>query len=298
MKTTKLFAMGVALAAVSLGMGSCGNNKNAQLQSQIDSLATVDSLHQEDIKAMADFVDIMSSGLDSINGQEGQIKQMGQEKGGRLDKAHLRQQLNSLGQLVARQRDRIAALEKELAGSNSSYSQRIKKLIAYYKAQLDEKDKTIADLKAELDSKNANIATLNEHVNRLTTNVNDLTTANSQLGQTVASQKTTIADQDQTIHEAYVQVGTSKELKAKGLLTGGFLAKKKVDVSKLNAAGFNKIDIRNYNDIVLRSKKPKVMTQMPEGSYTIRDNGNGTSTLHINDVNKFWSVSKYLVVKL
>lgn len=298
MKTTKLFAMGVALAAVSLGMGSCGNNKNAQLQSQIDSLATVDSLHQEDIKAMADFVDIMSSGLDSINGQEGQIKQMGQEKDGRLDKAHLRQQLNSLGQLVARQRDRIAALEKELAGSNSSYSQRIKKLIAYYKAQLDEKDKTIADLKAELDSKNANIATLNEHVNRLTTNVNDLTTANSQLGQTVASQKTTIADQDQTIHEAYVQVGTSKELKAKGLLTGGFLAKKKVDVSKLNAAGFNKIDIRNYNDIVLRSKKPKVMTQMPEGSYTIRDNGNGTSTLHINDVNKFWSVSKYLVVKL
>lgn len=293
-----MMAMGIALAAASLGMGSCGNNKNAQLQSQLDSLATADSLHQEDIKAMADFVDIMSSGLDSINGQEGQIKQMGQEKGGKIDKAHLRQQLNSLGQLVARQRDRIAELEKQLSGSNSSYSQRIKKLIAYYKAQLDEKDKTIADLKAELDSKNANIATLNEHVNRLTTNVNDLTTANNELGQTVASQKTTIADQDQTIHEAFVQVGTSKELKAKGLLTGGFLAKKKVDVSKLNAVGFNKIDIRNYNDIVLKSKKPKVMTQMPAGSYTIRDNGNGTSTLHINDVNKFWSVSKYLVVKL
>ena len=93
-------------------------------------------------------------------------------------------------------------------------------------------------------------------------------------------------------------VGSSKELKAKGLLTGGFLAKKKVDVTKLSSAGFTKVDIRNYNDVVLKSKKPKIMTQMPSDSYTLRDNGNGTTTLHINDATRFWSVSKYLVVKL
>lgn len=290
--------MGAALTALVLGMGSCGNNKNSQLQSQLDSLATVDSLHQEDIKAMTDFVDIMSNGLDSINGQEGQIKEMGQEQGGKLDKAHLRQQLTSLGQLIARQRDRISELEKALTNSNTTYAQRIKKLIANYKAQLDEKDKAIAELKKELESKNADIATLNEHVSQLTTNVNDLTASNTQLGQTVASQKTTIAEQDQTIHEAFVTIGTSKELKAKGLLTGGFLAKKKVDVSKLSSTGFTKVDIRSYNDIVLKSKKPKIMTQMPSDSYSLKDNGNGTFTLHINDAARFWSVSKYLVVKL
>lgn len=299
MKKTKSLVMAFALATVAIGLGSCnGNNKNAQLQSQLDSLATADSLHQEDIKAMTDFVDIMSSGLDSINGQEGQIKQLGQEQGGKLDKAHLRQQLNNLAQLVARQRNRINELEKSLQGQNTSYAQRVKKLIAYYKAQLDEKDKTIAELKTELDSKNADIATLNEHVDKLTTNVNDLTASNNQLGQTVASQKTTIAEQDQAIHEAFVTVGTSKDLKARGLLTGGFLAKKRVDVSKLSSTGFTKVDIRNYNDFVLKSKKPKIMTQMPSDSYTLRDNGNGTTTLHINDANRFWSVSKYLVVKL
>ena len=172
MKKTKSLVMAFALATVAIGLGSCnGNNKNAQLQSQLDSLATADSLHQEDIKAMTDFVDIMSSGLDSINGQEGQIKQLGQEQGGKLDKAHLRQQLNNLAQLVARQRNRINELEKSLQGQNTSYAQRVKKLIAYYKAQLDEKDKTIAELKTELDSKNADIATLNEHVDKLTNSV-------------------------------------------------------------------------------------------------------------------------------
>ena len=114
----------------------------------------------------------------------------------------------------------------------------------------------------------------------------------------MASQKTTIAEQDQAIHEAFVTIGTSKDLKARGLLTGGFLAKKRVDVSKLSGSGFTKVDIRNYNDIVLKSKKPKIMTQMPSDSYSLRDNGNGTTTLHINDANRFWSVSKYLVVKL
>lgn len=66
----------------------------------------------------------------------------------------------------------------------------------------------------------------------------------------------------------------------------------------MKSADFSKIDIRNYNDINLNSKKPQIMTQMPAGSYEITQNANGTSTLHIKDVNKFWSVSKFLVIKL
>ena len=135
--------------------------------------------------------------------------------------------------------------------------------------------------------------------------MNNLTTSNTQLQSTVASQsksidqqKSTIAQQDESLHTAFVAIGSSKELKAKGILKGGFLAKKKVDVSSLQPGSFSKIDIRNYNDIRLNSSNPKIMTQMPSDSYSIEKNSNGTSTLHIKDVTTFWSVSKYLVVKL
>ena len=287
-------AMGLLAVA---GTTSCNNGKNSQLQSQLDSLQLADSLHQEDVKQMADFVNVMSIGLDSISAQEGVIKQMGNREG-HLDKAQMRAQLQSLAELLRNQRARINALEAEVADNNSAYGQRVKKLIAYYKAQLDEKDKQIADLQKQLNDKNANIAQLTESVNNLTTSNTQLKSTVETQSKTMESQKTTIAQQDETIHTGFVAIGTSKELKSKGVIKGGFLAKKKVDSNNLNAENFSKVDIRNYNDIRLNSNNPKIMTQMPASSYEIQKNSNGTCTLHIKDANLFWSVSKFLVVKL
>lgn len=297
MKARKIIFGGILGMFVAAGMVSCNGGKTDKLQSQIDSLQLADSLHQEDVKQMADFVNVMSVGLDSISAQEGLLQQMGGREG-HLDKNQMRSQLQNLAELLRNQRARINALEAEVSDNNSAYGKRIKKLIAYYKSQLDEKDKQIADLQAQLNDKNANIA-------QLTQSVNDLTTSNTQLkstvetqNQTMENQKSTIAQQDETIHTGFVAIGTSKELKNKGVIKGGFLAKKKVDSNNLNAENFSKIDIRNYNDIRLNSNDPKIMTQMPASSYEIQKNGNGTSTLHIKDANLFWSVSKFLIIKL
>ncbi|MDY4411445.1 MAG: hypothetical protein SPE56_11600 [Prevotella sp.] len=299
MKVRKIIIL--SLFAFLMGTAFTGCNKGAsksELQSQLDSLSRADSLHQDDIRQMTDFVNVMSSGLDSISAQEGIIKEMDSPEHGHFNKAELQAQLQNLGQLLQRQRDRIAELEQEVAGNKSAYGQRIAKLIANYKAQLNEKDAKIAELQKQLNDKDANIA-------ELTKNVNSLTTTNTQLNQTVETQRktvetqqTTIAEQDASLHTGFVVIGTSKELKAKGIIKGGFLTKKKVNVSNLNATGFSRVDIRNYNDIRLNSSDPKIMTQMPSDSYEIVKNNNGTSTLHIKDASIFWSVSKYLVIKL
>lgn len=286
-----------ALGLMSVAFYSCDGGKTSRLQSQLDSLARADSLHQDDVKQMADFVNVMSVGLDSISAQEGIIKQMNSREG-HLDKEQLRNQLTELKKLLNNQRTRIVELEKQVANNNSSYGQRIKKLIAYYKAQIEEKDQQIAELQQQLNDKDANIAVLTENVNNLTASNTELKTTVESQTKTMESQKSTIASQDETINTGFVIVGTTKELKAKGLITGGLLSKKKVDVSQLKPGSFSKVDIRNYNDITLNSSNPKIMTQMPSDSYVITKNSNGTSTLHINDAATFWSVSKYLVVRL
>lgn len=71
MKTRNIILSGLFGLAMVATVSSCGNGKTEALQSQIDSLNTTDSLHQEDIKQMADFVNTMSAGLDSIAAQEG-----------------------------------------------------------------------------------------------------------------------------------------------------------------------------------------------------------------------------------
>lgn len=296
MKVRILIMAGV-IGCLTVGLTGCNGGKNSQLQSQLDSLSRADSLHQEDIKQMADFVNVMSIGLDSISAQEGVIKQMGNREG-QLDKAQMKAQLSNLAQILRNQRERIDELEKQVADNNSAYGKRIKKLIAYYKAQIDQKDQQIAELQKQLNEKDVNIAQLTENVNNLTTSNTQLQTTVESQSKTMESQQSTIAEQDEAIHTGFVAIGTTKELKAKGLIKGGGLSKKKVDVSQLQPESFSKVDIRNYNDIRLNSSDPKVMTQMPSGSYEIVKNGNGTSTLHINDASTFWSVSKYLIIRL
>ncbi len=298
MKTRNIILSGLCGLLMSTAFTGCNNGKTKDLQSQIDSLSVADSLHQEDIKQMADFVNVMSEGLDSISAQEGLLQQLGSREGGRIDKAKMKDQLRTLAQLLQRQRDSIDKLEAEVKNNNSAYGKRVQKLIAYYKAQLDEKDTKIAELQKQLDEKDTNIAQLTENVNNLTTTNTQLQSTVESQGKTMETQKTTIAEQDASLNTGFVVIGTSKELKAKGLIKGGFLAKKKVDVSQLKPGSFSRVDIRNYNDIRLNSSDPKIMTQMPAGSYEIQKNNNGTSTLHIKDAATFWSVSKYLVVRL
>lgn len=298
MKTRSIIILGIFGLILGTTATSCDNGKTKAMQSQIDSLSAADSLHQEDIKQMADFVNVMSTGLDSISAQEGVLQQMGSREGGAIDKAKMKNQLRSLAQLLQRQRESINKLEAEVKNNKSAYGKRMEKLIANYKAQLNEKDTKIAELQKQLDEKNVDIAKLTENVNNLTTTNAELQSTVESQNQTMETQQSTIAEQDASLHTGFVIIGTSKELKAKGLIKGGFLAKKKIEVSQLQPGSFSKIDIRNYNDIRLNSSNPKVMTQMPASSYEIQTNSNGTSTLHIKDVTTFWSVSKYLVIRL
>lgn len=286
----------VAALFIGAAVMGCNNGKTAQMQGQLDSLMTADSIHQEDIRSMAEMVDMMSTGLDSIAAQEGVINQASKE--GHVSKADLKTKVDNLAQIVKRQRENINKLEAQMKDNNSAYGKKVKKLIAYYKAQLDEKDQQIAELQKQIEDKDANIEELNKSVASLTESNTTLQTTVTTQQSTIEEQTNTITEQDNTIHEAFVAVGTASQLKNQGVIKGGFLAKKKVNVQDLNTSNFKKVDIRQYNDIKLNSSSPKIISQMPESSYSITKNGDGTSTLHIKNTQSFWGVTRYLVVKL
>ena len=99
-----------------------------------------------------------------------------------------------------------------------------------------------------------------------------------------------------TLNEGYYAIGTAKDLKDVGLLSSGF-HKKKVNYENFNQDIFQKVNIRNTTQLIIPSKIIKILTTIPSESYTLSRDGNST-VLTINDVDRFWSLSKYLVIQI
>lgn len=282
----------IVAIAFPLFVACSSDNKTAELQAKVDSLTKSNQEKDKDIKEMTSFVSVISTSLDSIRVYEDSVLYGNpNSESPKVTREQVKQNLAEMKKLIDRQQQQLAQLRQQLETAKGENAENMKKMVEFYETQLKEKNTQIASLQTELNKKNIDISNLRTHVS-------SLTTSNQELEEKTEAQTTTLQVQSDMLNTAYVQIGTSKELKAKGLLSGGFLRKVKVDSDKLKEENFTKVDIRYYNDVKLNSKKPKVMTQMPSSSYSITNNGDGTSTLHISDPNSFWSVSNFLIIQL
>ena len=266
---------------------ACGNKVEGNPEA--DSLRNVLNEKLSEMSEMGLFLDAVNASMDSVVNMDGNILQtVGESPLSR--KQQIQQNIEAYKLILQRQRERLATLEEKLKGSEAN-NEKMLKIISSLKQQLNEKDQAIVELTEELGKRNVDIKTLKTHVEKLNTQV-------AQLEEEIKSQERALVAQSDIMNEAYVFIGSKKELKDAGLLTSGSIFKKsKLDLSQLNASAFNKIDIRKAKSFTIPAKKATVLTQMPSDSYTISDNGDGTSTLAVTDPSRFWSMSNYLVVK-
>lgn len=263
---------------------SCDETKNQSGASTSDSLTVNEVLEQEEIDEVANIINLVSSGLDEIQAQEKMIY-LASENGTPADK--ILDQLKNIQDLLAQKQAQIDALtsqNKNLETSSKATIQSLKKMIDYLNNQLAEKSEYIARLEEAIQNKDANIDALRFDVSRLSEESEYLKEQNYQ--------------QDKEMNTAYYVVGSKSDLKDAGLLSGGFLKKKKVDADAIENEKFTKVDVRGFSTLKIDSKSPKIITNNPASSYSLEKNDDGTSTLTINDAEKFWSVSKYLIIQL
>ena len=103
-----------------------------------------------------------------------------------------------------------------------------------------------------------------------------------------------MASQDKDLNTAWFVFGTKSELKEQKILKSGDVLKS----SDFNKDYFTEIDIRVVKEIKLYSKSAELLTSHPAGTYTLQKDQKGEYVLNITDPKKFWSVSKYLVIKV
>ena len=286
MKKILLFSVCVAL------LSSCGNmGKNDAMKGQNDSLSQVLAQRDAELNGIMEAFNEIQDGVRMINEAESRVDLETGVVEGRSNVQKIKDDICFIMEKLEANRKRIAELENQLKNSRYASSQ-LKKTIENLNKELLAKTQQIETLQAELASKNIRIAELDDAIVGLTQHMNDLVAENK-------AKSATVATQDKALNAAWFVFGTNSELKEQKIVSKKFLQKKKVlESDDFNKEYFTQIDIRTDKQIMLYSPEAELLTSHPVGSYEFQKNEKGQLALLITNPNKFWSVSRYLVIEV
>ena len=285
----KILFVSVCMALL---VSSCGQSKrNESLKAQNDSLSVALAERDAELDDIMEAFNEVQEGFRLINEAENRVDLQSGKVEGASSVQKIRDDIRFISEKLQSNRDRIAELEKQLDNSKYATSQ-LKKTIENFKQELEVKTQQIETLQTELASKNIRIAELDDAIGGLTQDVADLTASNK-------AKEVIVATQDQALNAAWFVFGTNSELKDQKIISKKLLQKTRIlKDSDFNKDYFTEIDIRTDKEIKLYSKSAKLLTAHPEGTYQLVKDNKGQLTLQITNPNKFWSVSRYLVIEV
>lgn len=277
----------IALIACAALLCACNqeNSRNAQQAAREDSLQSLIDQKDQALSELMSTLNEVNEGFALINEAEGRVSDLSRSSDSQSARADIEENMRFIQQTLEQNRLKIAQLEKKIGQSNAANAS-LKQMVEQLNAQLNQKTAEIEQLRAQLAEKDIVIQ-------RLDSSVTALQDENQRVQEESDNNAQIARNQDAQLNTAWYVFGTSKELKSKRILVDG-----EVLTSDFDKSYFTEIDIRETTSIPLASKSVKLLTTHPDGSYTLLKDSQGLYTLRITDTYKFWSVSKYLVVRV
>ena len=283
MKTLKYLFAAAILTLSTVSITSCGNGEK-EPNPLADSLGAVTGelsgkLNEKEA-ALQEFVSAFNEiqdNLNTIKEKEKIVTTSAKGADAKSKEDQIKEDLQAIYDLLGKNKNRINSLSKKLKASKVQI-EGLEKMIESLQAQLTEKDGTISELKSTVEALNIELSNLN---------------TNYQEVEQESEVKT------EKLNTGFYAIGTSKELKEKGVITkeGGFIGIGKSSKLKddFNKDYFTKVDVSKLTSINIGSKKAKILTTHPSSSYKLI--GEKTvEKLEILNTEEFWSASKYLVI--
>lgn len=292
----KLLYVLLMLAVIVPAMMSCSGegdtSREDELRSERDSLLALATSNQRDLERMTMFFNEVSACIDSITEQESiLVNQVDPETNRRYSRREVARRLSQLEEIISGQRNRIDSLMNTLNDRvDTTRTRGLRSTIQYLTSQLEAKEAQIARLQEQIRGHRQNIDMLQGQVQELTGEVEDLNTRNNELEQAVTAQT-------EIINEGYVLIADKERLRDLGIIEGGgFLRRTRVNLNRVSREMCSRVNMAQMTSMPIPSTKVKVLSPVPEGSYSI-SKSNGSSTLTINNPTAFWSLSNVLVIQ-
>jgi len=286
MKKIKFVPFFVIIILTNFLLSNCGKGSDDSENSIKDSVENVSGnlngkLNEKDaaIQELVSSFNEIQENLNAIKEKEKIISKVTSDGDVKSKEDQIKEDIQSIYDLMAKNKDRIGSLSKKLKNSKLKI-EGLEKMIENMQATLNLKDSEIEELKTKIEG-------LNVELSNLTTNYKAV--------ENESNQKTEI------INTAFYAIGTSKELKENNVITkeGGIIGLGKTTKlsSDFNKEYFTKINIEKTTSINLGAKKIKMLTTHPSNSYKLIGE-KPIEKLEITNTKEFWSASKYLVIIL
>ncbi len=288
MKAIKFY---VIITALAFTMASCVENssKYKAAVAERDSIAVQKQALDSNYNRTLDILNDVENGFSEINhsAKEMTVNLKGSEGKTTSQKELIATQMTSIKQTIEKNKAKIEEL-RHLVSKDKKANVKLTETIARLQTEMDEKSMMIQSLQAELEQKNIKITELNTTVDTQNKNIAEQQSVMDQ-------QKSTITG----LNTVWYCVATSKKLKDSKVITNtGLFQSRKVLDTEFDTSTFTQGDLRNLTSIPTGSKKIKILSSHPQGSYNLVTGDDKNITIEITNAPKFWSVSKYLVVQI
>jgi len=202
--------------------------------------------------------------------------------------------IHEIGDFVKENNELVANLEKKVQES-SNLNVGLKRLIDQQKREVLEKENQISVLMKQVeDLKNELRTTISAKDAEIETKEVEL----SMKDREIKDSQRKIEEKENTLNTGFVTYGNKKDLGDKGVIqSDGALGLGKIVLSnRFDDSDFQAVNIKEISEIDMGvTKRQKALTQHPVDSYYFVKT-DGRTYLKIIDYQKFWSISKYLVV--
>ena len=282
MKKLLLFAC----SAIILGACDMNSGKQDAALQERDSLQRIINEKNMELDDILSTFNEVQEGIRRINEAEGRVTIADGSRESASSQEVIRENMEFIQQAMQQNRELIAQLQEKLKNS-SIKTTKMQKTIENLQSQIDTQAARIQELEASLAEKDALIEAQGDAIAGLSNNVAALTEENR-------ANKDKMQQQDKELNSAWFVFGTKSELKEQKILDKGDVLKN----GDFNKDYFTKIDIRYDKDLKFYSKSAQLLSTHPAGTYKLEKDKQGQYELHITDPQKFWSVSKYLVVQV
>lgn len=275
----------VVFSCTNLGKKVTESEEYQKLQAERDSLQALLKTSDVETQEMIDVINEVEANFDKIREAEKYISTQSAQSGEMSQniKTRISDNFQMIQEILKRNKAKLAELNRKYASSNK-YVASMQSTIDRLNKEMQKSSARLVVLQGELAKRDATIAQLSSDI--------------GELAQHAEEQSLTIKKQDKSLHTAYYVFGTAYELKEQKILSGGFLKSTKVMQDTFNKDYFLQIDIREVTEIPLYSPKAKIWSTHPEGTYEFVRGANDNLTFQITDTQRFWSLTKYLIIEV
>jgi len=180
---------------------------------------------------------------------------------------------------------------------------KVQALTAYIQkrdGKIDEANKTIEGIQRVYDRINHDVEMRDMELKDIKNYLGKINNELIEVTATLNEKNKENAKKTNELNTAFYAIGTSQELKSRGIITneGGFIGigatlKMKDDFKRTS---FSKINITVASNIAINAKSAKIITTHPAISYKVNGDKKHVESIDIISPKEFWGASKYLVI--